>query len=117
MRRGQAQTQAESIVIADLVVNTLRRRVEHGDQRITLSQKEYTLLELMARRRGEVLPRSLIASQVWDMNFDSDTNVIDVAIRRLRAKIDDDFDAKLIVTVRGMGYVLEAPDDGAVHSG
>ena len=82
-----------------------------------LSQKEYTLLELLARRRGEVLPRSLIASQVWDMNFDSDTNVIDVAIRRLRAKIDDDFDAKLIVTVRGMGYVLEAPDDGTVSNG
>ncbi|ARQ90157.1 MULTISPECIES: heavy metal response regulator transcription factor [Stenotrophomonas] len=117
LRRGQAVPQAERIVIADLVVDTLRRRVERGGQRISLSQKEYTLLELLARRRGEVLPRSLIASQVWDMNFDSDTNVIDVAIRRLRAKIDDDFDAKLIVTVRGMGYVLEAPDDGAVHSG
>ena len=117
LRRGQAQPQAERIIIADLVVDTLRRRVERGGQRIALSQKEYTLLELLARRQGEVLPRSLIASQVWDMNFDSDTNVIDVAIRRLRAKIDDDFDAKLIVTVRGMGYVLEAPDDGAVHSG
>ncbi|ALA86803.1 transcriptional regulator [Stenotrophomonas maltophilia] len=117
LRRGQALPQAERIVIADLVVDTLRRRVERGGQRIPLSQKEYTLLELLARRRGEVLPRSLIASQVWDMNFDSDTNVIDVAIRRLRAKIDDDFDAKLIVTVRGMGYVLEAPDDGALHSG
>jgi len=117
LRRGQAVPQAERIVIADLVVDTLRRRVERGGQRISLSQKEYTLLELLARRRGEVLPRSLIASQVWDMNFDSDTNVIDVAIRRLRAKIDDDFDAKLIVTVRGMGDVLEAPDDGAVHSG
>lgn len=114
LRRGQALPQAERIVIADLVVDTLRRRVERGGQRIPLSQKEYTLL---ARRRGEVLPRSLIASQVWDMNFDSDTNVIDVAIRRLRAKIDDDFDAKLIVTVRGMGYVLEAPDDGTVSNG
>ncbi|MCI1110150.1 heavy metal response regulator transcription factor [Stenotrophomonas maltophilia] len=117
LRRGQALPQAERIVIADLVVDTLRRRVERGGQRIALSQKEYTLLELLARRRGEVLPRSLIASQVWDMNFDSDTNVIDVAIRRLRAKIDDDFDAKLIVTVRGMGYVLEAPDDGTVNNG
>ncbi|HIE0526946.1 TPA: heavy metal response regulator transcription factor [Stenotrophomonas maltophilia] len=117
LRRGQAVPQAERIVIADLVVDTQRRRVERGGQRIALSQKEYTLLELLARRRGEVLPRSLIASQVWDMNFDSDTNVIDVAIRRLRAKIDDDFDAKLIVTVRGMGYVLEAPDDGAVSNG
>ncbi len=117
LRRGQAVPQVERIVIADLVVDTQRRRVERGGQRIALSQKEYTLLELLARRRGEVLPRSLIASQVWDMNFDSDTNVIDVAIRRLRAKIDDDFDAKLIVTVRGMGYVLEAPDDGAVSNG
>ncbi|TIE21697.1 DNA-binding response regulator [Stenotrophomonas maltophilia] len=117
LRRGQAVPQVERIVIADLVVDTLRRRVERGGQRIALSQKEYTLLELLARRRGEVLPRSLIASQVWDMNFDSDTNVIDVAIRRLRAKIDDDFAEKLIVTVRGMGYVLEAPDDGAARNG
>jgi two-component system copper resistance phosphate regulon response regulator CusR len=69
------------------------------------------LLELLVRRQGEVLPRSLIASQVWDMNFDSDTNVIDVAIRRLRAKIDDDFEPKLIHTVRGMGYKLEVEDD------
>ncbi|KRG65871.1 transcriptional regulator [Stenotrophomonas terrae] len=109
LRRGQLQPQAERIVIADLVVDTLRRRVQRGERRIQLSQKEYALLELLARRRGEVLPRSLIASQVWDMNFDSDTNVIDVAVRRLRAKIDDDFADKLIVTVRGMGYVLEAP--------
>ncbi len=57
-----------------------------------------------------MLPRALIASQVWDINFDSDTNVIDVAVRRLRAKIDDDFAVKLIRTVRGMGYVLEAPE-------
>ena len=68
---------------------------------------EFALLELLLRRQGEVLPRSLIASQVWDMNFDSDTNVIEVAIRRLRAKIDDGFDVKLIRTVRGMGYVIE----------
>ncbi|WP_313172832.1 heavy metal response regulator transcription factor [Stenotrophomonas sp.] len=112
LRRGQVQPQAERIVIADLVVDTLRRRVQRGERRIQLSQKEYALLELLARRRGEVLPRSLIASQVWDMNFDSDTNVIDVAVRRLRAKIDDDFADKLIVTVRGMGYVLEAPAAG-----
>ncbi|MDZ5840738.1 heavy metal response regulator transcription factor [Stenotrophomonas maltophilia] len=109
-RRGQGQSQPDRIVVADLVVDTLRRRVERGGQRITLSPKEYALLELLARRRGEVLPRSLIASQVWDMNFDSDTNVIDVAIRRLRAKIDDGFAEKLVVTVRGMGYVLEAPE-------
>ncbi|MHC1662316.1 heavy metal response regulator transcription factor [Stenotrophomonas maltophilia] len=110
LRRGQGQSQPDRIVVADLVVDTLRRRVERGGQRITLSPKEYALLELLARRRGEVLPRSLIASQVWDMNFDSDTNIIDVAIRRLRAKIDDGFAEKLVVTVRGMGYVLEAPE-------
>jgi two-component system copper resistance phosphate regulon response regulator CusR len=78
--------------------------------RINLTGKEFSLLELLVRRQGEVLPRSLIASQVWDMNFDSDTNVIDVAIRRLRAKIDDAFEPKLIQTVRGMGYCIEAPD-------
>ena len=65
---------------------------------------------LLLRRQGEVLPRSLIASQVWDMNFDSDTNVIDVAVKRLRVKIDNDFEPKLIQTVRGVGYVLEVPD-------
>ncbi|KAF1016952.1 MAG: Transcriptional activator protein CopR [Stenotrophomonas maltophilia] len=115
LRRGQAAPQAERIVVADLVADTLRRRVERAGRRIALSQKEYALLELLVRRRGEVLPRSLIASQVWDMNFDSDTNVIDVAIRRLRAKVDDAFVDKLIVTVRGMGYVLEAPDDAMVR--
>ena len=89
----------------------LRRRVVRAGRRIEVTAKEFALLELLLRHRGEVLPRSLIASQVWDMNFDSDTNVIDVAVRRLRAKIDDDFDAKLIRTVRGMGYVLEAPGE------
>ena len=76
-------------------------------KRIDLTAKEFGLLELLLRRQGEVLPRSLIASQVWDMNFDSDTNVIDVAIRRLRAKVDDAFEPKLLQTVRGMGYLLE----------
>jgi hypothetical protein len=78
-----------------------------GGKRIDLTAKEFGLLELLMRRHGEVLPRSLIASQVWDMNFDSDTNVIDVAIRRLRLKVDDGQSVKLIQTVRGMGYVLE----------
>jgi two-component system copper resistance phosphate regulon response regulator CusR len=81
------------------------------DKKIVLTQKEFALLELLIRRQGEVLPRSLIASQVWDMNFDSDTNVIDVAIRRLRAKIDDNFEPKLIHTIRGMGYKLEVEDE------
>ena len=93
--------------VADLELDLLRRRVTRGGQRINLTAKEFALLELLLRRRGEVLPRSLIASQIWDMNFDSDTNVIDVAVRRLRAKMDDGFAPKLIRTVRGMGYVLE----------
>lgn len=95
--------------VADLELDLLRRRVTRGGHRIDLTAKEFALLELLLRRQGEVLPRSLIASQVWDMNFDSDTNVIEVAVRRLRAKMDDGFEPKLIRTVRGMGYVLEMP--------
>ena len=92
--------------IADLEIDIPSRIATRSGRTINLTTKEFTLLELMVRRQGEVLPRSLIASQVWDMNFDSDTNVIDVAIRRLRAKIDDDFSPKLIQTVRGMGYKM-----------
>jgi two-component system copper resistance phosphate regulon response regulator CusR len=66
---------------------------------------------LLARKQGEVMSRTQIASYVWDMNFDSDTNVVEVAIRRLRAKIDDDFDVKLIKTVRGVGYVIDTKED------
>lgn len=94
--------------IADLDLDLARRRVTRAGHRLHLTVKEFALLELLMRRQGEVLPCSLITSQVWDMNFDSDTNVIDVAIRRLRAKIDDGFDLKLIHTVRGMGYMLDA---------
>jgi DNA-binding response OmpR family regulator len=93
--------------IADLEAHILRRRVERGGQRIDLTAKEYSLLLLLMRRQGEVLSRTLIAEQVWDMNFDSDTNVVEVAVRRLRAKIDDPFGVKLIHTVRGFGYVME----------
>lgn len=93
--------------LADLRLDLIRRRVERDGQRIDLTAKEFSLLELLLRRQGEVLPKSLIASQVWDMNFDSDTNIIEVAIRRLRLKVDDNFPNKLIHTVRGMGYVLE----------
>ncbi|MHB1198940.1 MAG: heavy metal response regulator transcription factor [Polaromonas sp.] len=112
LRRGSAAAQAERIQVANLVLDLPRRRATRSGQRINLTGKEFALLELLVRRQGEVLPRSLIASQVWDMNFDSDTNVIDVAIRRLRAKIDDDFEPKLIQTVRGMGYTLDLPDAG-----
>lgn len=107
LRRGGKAKEAEVLRAADLELDLLRRRVSRGGQRIDLTAKEFALLELLLRRQGEVLPRSLIASQVWDMNFDSDTNVIEVAVRRLRAKIDDGFEPKLIRTVRGMGYVLE----------
>jgi len=110
LRRGKAGQSPETLSVADLELDMIRRRVTRAGKRINVTAKEFALLELLMRRQGEVLPRPLIASQVWDMNFDSDTNVIDVAVRRLRAKVDDDFDVKLIRTVRGMGYVLEAPE-------
>jgi two-component system copper resistance phosphate regulon response regulator CusR len=109
-RGGTSKKEPDFLRMADLELDLLRRRVTRGGQRIDLTSKEFSLLELLLRRQGEVLPRSLIASQVWDMNFDSDTNVIEVAIRRLRSKVDDNFEPKLIRTVRGMGYVLEQPD-------
>ena len=109
LRRGKAR-EASCLRAADLEVDLLRRRVTRAGRRVELTAKEFALLELLLRRQAEILPRSLIASQVWDMNFDSDTNVIEVAVRRLRAKIDDDFEPKLIRTVRGMGYLLEAPE-------
>jgi two-component system copper resistance phosphate regulon response regulator CusR len=108
LRRGAQQPAAGTLRVADLELDLLRHRVTRAGQRINLTPKEFALLEFLVRRAGEVLPRALIASQVWDMNFDSDTNVIDVAVRRLRAKVDDDFEQKLIRTVRGMGYVLDA---------
>jgi two-component system copper resistance phosphate regulon response regulator CusR len=109
LRRSKGK-EPEVLKAADLELDLLRRRVTRSGRRIDLTAKEFALLELLLRRQGEVLPRSLIASQVWDMNFDSDTNVIEVAVRRLRAKVDDSFEPKLIRTVRGMGYVLESPD-------
>jgi len=109
LRRGPPGTEATVIVVADLELDLLRRRVTRRGKRIDLTAKEFGLLELLMRRQGEVLPRSLIASQVWDMNFDSDTNVVEVAMRRLRIKIDDHDEPRLIQTIRGMGYVLESP--------
>lgn len=108
LRRGSRNQEPQQMRAADLELDVLRRRVSRAGRHIELTAKEFALLELLLRRQGEVLPRSLIASQIWDMNFDSDTNVIEVAVRRLRAKIDDGFEPKLIRTVRGMGYVLEA---------
>ena len=110
LRRGTNATVQTSLAIADMQVDLLKRRVERGGKRIDLTAKEFMLLELLLRRRGEVLSKSLIASKVWDINFDSDTNIIEVAIRRLRAKIDDDFPVKLIQTVRGMGYFIDSTE-------
>lgn len=112
LRRGSKTKESDLLKAGDLELDLIRRRVTRGGKKIELTVKEFSLLELLLRRQGEVLPRSLIASQVWDMNFDSDTNVIDVAVRRLRAKVDDGFEQKLIHTARGMGYVLEAPTCG-----
>ena len=93
--------------VADLEIDFIRHKASRAGQRLDLTPKEFALLSLLARRQGEVLTRTLIAEQVWDMNFDSDTNVVDVHVRRLRSKADDPFDKKLIHTVRGVGYVLE----------
>lgn len=110
LRRGKNGLEPSVLQAANLELDLLRRRVVRAGNRIDLTAKEFALLELLLRRQGEVLPRSMIASQVWDMNFDSDTNVIEVAIRRLRTKVDDPYEPKLIRTVRGMGYVLEVPE-------
>lgn len=104
--RGKSR-EPDKLKVADLELDLLRRRAFRCGNRIDLTAKEFALLELLMRRHGEVLPRSLIASQVWDMNFDSDTNVVEVAIKRLRTKIDSNYDVKLIGTVRGMGYIIE----------
>jgi two-component system copper resistance phosphate regulon response regulator CusR len=108
LRRGQARW-PETIRIADLELDLVGHKAVRAGRRLDLTPKEFALLSLLARRAGEVLSRTLIAEQVWDMNFESDTNVVDVHIRRLRSKIDDPFACKLIHTVRGVGYVLEKP--------
>jgi len=105
--RRAPMREPDILAVADLEIDLRRHRVTRAGRRIDLTPKEHALLELLARRQGEVLSRSLISSQVWDMNFDSDTNVVDVAVRRLRTKIDDPYPVKLIHTVRGMGYLME----------
>ena len=105
--RRQPVRQPETMQLADLEIDIVRHKVTRAGTRIDLTPKEFALLFLLAQRQGEVLSRTRIAEQVWDMNFDSDTNVVDVAVRRLRGKVDEPFEKKLIHTVRGMGYVLE----------
>jgi two-component system, OmpR family, copper resistance phosphate regulon response regulator CusR len=106
--RRSALRPEETLRMADLEIDLLRHRATRAGERLDLTSKEFLLLTLLARRAGEVLSRTLIAESVWDMNFDSDTNVVDVNVRRLRSKVDDRFPVKLIHTVRGAGYVFEA---------
>lgn len=109
LRRSMPRPQ-DNLRVADLEIDLLRHRATRAGQRLDLTSKEFLLLTLLARRAGEVLSRTLIAESVWDMNFDSDTNVVDVNVRRLRSKVDDPFPVKLIHTVRGAGYVFEAEE-------
>ncbi|RAH36570.1 heavy metal response regulator transcription factor [Halomonas sp. SL1] len=106
LRRGPPR-ERERFQVADLHMDVLKRRVTRGESRLSLTNQEFALLQLLLEREGEVLSRTLIAAEVWGMNFDSDTNVVEVAVRRLRAKVDDPFPRRLIHTERGMGYVLE----------
>lgn len=105
--RRRTEPLADQLHIADLNIDLVRFRAQRGAVRLDLAPKEFALLALLARRQGEVLSRSVLAEQVWDVDFDVDDNVVDVAIRRLRRKVDDPFEHKLIHTVRGLGYVLE----------
>jgi two-component system copper resistance phosphate regulon response regulator CusR len=109
LRRGPAATEAANtrMAVCDLEMDLLGRKAWRAGQRLDLTAKEFSLLALLARRKGQILSRTTIAEQVWDMNFDSDTNVVEVAVRRLRSKMDDPFKPKLLHNVRGMGYVLE----------
>ncbi len=110
LRRGPVRLN-EILSVADLELDLKRMRATRNGKTIDLTPKEFLLLSLFVQRKGEVLSRTLIAEQVWDMHFHSDTNVVDVAVRRLRQKMDDPFSKKLIRTVRGVGYVLEDPEN------
>jgi len=110
LRRGSHAKRDELLVVADLQLDMAKRRVERAGIRIDLTNKEFNLLQLFMLNIGQVLSRTLIASRVWDMNFDSDTNVVDVAVRRLRQKVDEPFGAPIIHTVHGVGYRCEAEE-------
>jgi len=108
LRRG-TKLQPNTLRVADLEIDLAQHRAVRGGKKLDLTPKEFALLSLLVRRRGEVLTRTVISEQVWDWNFDSHTNVVDVHMRRLRSKVDESFEHKLIQTVRGVGYVLEGP--------
>lgn len=111
-RRGRAK-ESTLLRVGDLQIDMISRKAVRGRQRLDLTAKEFALLATLARHQGEILSKTAIAEMVWDMNFDSNTNVVEVAIKRLRAKVDVPFDAPLLHTVRGMGYVLEEREDAA----
>ncbi len=115
-RRGRAQEPTQ-LKIANLQIDLIARKAWRGSERIDLSAKEFALLAVLARRQGEILSKTAIAELVWDMNFDSNTNVVEVAIKRLRAKVDNAFTPKLLHTIRGMGYVMEARDEASPGEG
>src|SRR5437016_3455400 len=106
LRRGPNR-ESDELTIGELQIDFRKHKAHRAGKRLDLTPKEFALLSLLARHAGEVLSRTLIAEQVWDMNFDSETNVVDVHVRRLRSKVDDPYEKKLIHTVRGVGYVLE----------
>ena len=108
LRRGNGGArQGATLRVGDLEIDVERHKASRRGRPLDLTPKEFLLLSLLARRAGDVLSRTLVAEQVWDINFDAGTNVVDVHVRRLRSKVDDPFDAKLIHTVRGIGYILE----------
>lgn len=107
LRRGAASQTTSHIYISGLSLDLAKQKAVRNSAKLELSPKEFTLLAFLAQHPGEVLSRTLIAERVWDINFNSDTNVVDVAIRRLRQKVDDPFELKLIHTMRGVGYVFE----------
>src|SRR5262249_42890207 len=111
LRRGQPAP--ERLVVADLTLDCVRRKVQRGTETIELAPKEFGILEYMMRNKGRPLSRTMIVEHVWDMDYDGLTNIVDVYIRHLRSKIDDRYPAKLIHTVRGIGYMIEAPEKSA----
>jgi len=111
LRRGQPLP--EKLQVADLALDCIRRKVTRGPETIDLAPKEFGILEYMMRNKGRPLSRTMIVEHVWDMDYDGLTNIVDVYIRHLRSKIDDRFQQKLIQTVRGIGYMIEAPDKPA----
>lgn len=112
IRRASTDAQGTTLAVADLHLDLLARTVERAGQRIVLTNKEFEVLEYLLRNQGRVLSRVIMTEHIWDMNFDSETNIVDVLINRLRRKIDDDFSPKLIHTVRGVGYVLRESPNG-----